>query len=125
MLGHGVDIVDSGRIRNLIEKYGNHFVDKVYTVAEQEYCRTKAVPHVHFGGRWAAKEAFYKALPDAIQPHSGWKSVEVVPGDGGRRPEIVLLSDSVKAQLVTKGVSSIVLSISHDHDLCIASVILA
>ena len=72
--GLGVDIVDMERIERLLERYGDSFVQKVYTPREQECCRGMAKPAVHFAGRFAVKEAFYKALPASCQPRSAWKS---------------------------------------------------
>src|SRR2546429_8221446 len=55
----GIDIIETGRIRNVLEKHPRRFLDRVYTEWEQMYCRTNIL---HLSGRWAAKEAVSKVL---------------------------------------------------------------
>ena len=62
VLGVGTDIVAIQRIEVLVEKYGDRFLKRVYTAREQDYCKAKAHPALHFAGRFAAKEAVAKAL---------------------------------------------------------------
>ena len=58
----GVDIVDVARIKNSIENYKGKFLNKIFSKEEQYYCFSKANPHIHFAGKFAAKEAVIKSL---------------------------------------------------------------
>lgn len=60
---NGIDLLPISRIENLLEEFGQSFVDRIYTNDEAEYCRSQADSPQHFAVRWAAKEATIKALP--------------------------------------------------------------
>jgi len=121
--GIGVDVVDILRLGEIIGKYGEHFLSKVFTPAETAYCGAMAKPAIHYAGRWAAKEAFYKALPRACQPISHFKSVEIVSGMS-REPSVRVCDDSLAQALRQQGVTSIQVSISHEKAVCVAFVVL-
>jgi len=121
--GLGTDIVETARISAMAEKYAEHFLHKIYTDAEIEFCKSKALPGIHFAGRWAVKEAFYKALPENIQPFSSWKSIQVLNGEQGK-PYIDVCDERLSEALSGAGVSSILLSLSHERAYCVAVVIL-
>lgn len=78
-LSIGNDIVEVGRIADLMARRGSRFIERCFTPAEIEYCRSKAEPAVHFAGRWAAKEAVYKALRLQWDRPFGWKEIEIAP----------------------------------------------
>ena len=121
--GFGTDIVEICRIERLIEKYSTHFLEKVFTPSEITYCGKMANPAIHFAGRWAAKEAFYKALPVSCQKHSYWKSIEIVKAEAGK-PQIQICTNVLRNSLEKEGITLYHLSISHERSYCIASVIL-
>ncbi len=62
MIYIGTDIVEVRRIRDLIARWPERFVRRIYTNTEIEYCTRQQVPAIHFAGRFAAKEAVKKAL---------------------------------------------------------------
>lgn len=121
--GIGVDVVEIQRIREMIRKYGDHFLHKVFTSAEIEYCGKKASPEVHFAGRWAAKEAFYKALPRDCQRLSGFKSVEIVP-DGHAAPAISVCNEFLQNAMDKCGIERCLASISHEKSMCVGVVMM-
>jgi len=121
--GLGVDIVEIERIDGLIVKYGEQFLGKIFTPAEIQYCSRMAFPALHFSGRWAAKEAFYKALPSECQKVSSWKSVEILPQSG--RPVVTVLSDELRHAMDSQGVVQCLLTISHEKKNSVAVVVLA
>ena len=120
--GLGTDIVDIGRIESLIAKYGEHFLNKVFTPSEIAYCSSRARPGLHYAGRWAAKEAFYKALPRVCQPLSTWKSVEIGVEQGSGAPVLSILSAALRQSFSKQGISAWYVSISHEKQVCIAVV---
>jgi phosphopantetheine--protein transferase-like protein len=87
MVSVGVDIVEVERIRRAIDRWGAQFLTKVFTPAEIDYCRGKAREAESFAVRFAAKEAFAKALK--VGKASVWREVEVTRGESPR-PALVL-----------------------------------
>jgi holo-[acyl-carrier protein] synthase len=125
IMGIGADIADIGRIEGMIGKYGDRFCAKVFTGPEMAYCGKMASPAIHFAGRWAAKEAFYKALPQVIQPHSTWKSIRIVVREGSRRPVIEIIDPVLTEALLIAGITRVHISISHEQKgYCVAFVVL-
>ena len=120
--GIGIDIVDISRIERLIQRYNAHFLKKVFTQTEIEYCETRAHSAVHYAGRWAAKEAFYKAIPLSCQNNSTWKSIEVKVVDKGK-PIINICSEVLQKLLEKERITICHISITHEKKYCMACVI--
>ncbi|MDQ8199565.1 holo-ACP synthase [Pelagicoccus enzymogenes] len=118
VLGIGVDIVSVSRIRDLIERQGDRFLERVYTPAELAYCSKFKDPSERYAARFAAKEAVAKAFTTGIGEHLNWKSIGVVSGDRGQ-PEVEL--DALgKALLSQVGGNHVSISLSHTEDSAIA-----
>ena len=122
--GTGIDIVDSARIKKMIDTYGMNFLQKVFTGPEITYCSGKAHPETHFAGRWAAKEAFYKALPDTLQPSATWKCIEILSESGHGRPVIRFVDTAFQEKCACEGINAVHLSISHERVYCTAMVVM-
>jgi len=116
MVSVGVDIVEVGRIRNAIDRWGSRFLDRIFTPDEIAYCRRKTRPAESFAVRFAAKEAFAKALK--IGRVSIWREVEVVRGEGPR--PLVSLHGGAR-ELV--GARRVDLSLSHAATHAVAVVL--
>ena len=110
----GNDLVEVSRVLSSINKIGQRFLDRIYTSSEQDYCQSKAIPQMHYAGRFAAKEAVMKALKSSgyLEPIS-FKSIEIRSGDNGE--PIVDLHFPCNGQCRV--------SISHTDDHAIASAI--
>jgi len=121
--GIGTDIAAIGRIREMIRKYGNHFLRRIFTDTEIDLCNRKADAAVHFTGRWAAKEAFYKALPISCQPLSSWKDIQIVALSGSGRPVIEVCGDRLRERIAREAISTFHVSISHEDEYCIGFVV--
>ncbi|EDY80701.1 holo-(acyl-carrier-protein) synthase [Verrucomicrobiia bacterium DG1235] len=118
VLGIGVDIVSVSRIRELIERQGERFLNRVYTKAELEYCSKFKDPSERFAARFAAKEAVAKAFSTGIGEHLNWTSVGVVSGERGQ-PEVEL-DEKGKLLLYQVGGEHVAISLSHTEDSAIA-----
>lgn len=116
MVSVGVDIVEVGRIAGAIERWGLRFLNKIFTPDEIAYCRRKNRPSESFAVRFAAKEAFAKALK--VGRVSIWREVEVVRGEGPR-PAVQL--HGTARQLV--GTRRVDLSLSHAASHAVAVVL--
>jgi holo-[acyl-carrier protein] synthase len=79
----GIDIIEVKRIENAIEKWGDRFIKRVFLPQEITTCSEKKNPSVCFSGRFAAKEAFSKALGTGIRVLS-WQDIEVTQDRMGK-----------------------------------------
>lgn len=109
--GIGVDIVEVERIRKIYEKFGERFLNRVFTEGEISYSFTHANPFTHLAARFAVKEAVIKAL----KKHEGLtlKNIEVSNNSDGS-PEVKIPGFNKK----------IFISISHEKNYTVAFVII-
>lgn len=121
ILGTGIDLVKISDLRTRIEK-NPALIKYTFTVKEIEWCNAYFDPGERYAARFAAKEAFYKALPHWIQDKVDWLDIAILPGANGR-PEIHS-SDRCQVYLDELGISKIFVSISHESDYAIANIIL-
>ena len=122
ILGSGIDLVEIGRIQQSLERYGQRFLNRVYTSAEQAYCLRKRKAAESLAARFAAKEAGAKALGTGISRGVNWLEIEVAREPGGRP---TLRFHGRAAEIAARlGVVHTALSITHTSDLSMANVIL-
>jgi holo-[acyl-carrier protein] synthase len=114
----GVDAAEIPRITAALERWGQRFLDRVYTPAEQAYCRGRAES---LAGRFAAKEAVSKALGTGIR-RLRWRDIEILPDRYGR--PTVYLYGKARARAEQMGAAWLSVSITHADDLAIAFVVL-
>jgi holo-[acyl-carrier protein] synthase len=122
IVGSGIDIAEVPRIASSIRRFGNRFLQRVYTVDEIRYCESKANSAERYAARFAAKEAAMKALGTGWSHGVRWRDIEVARAPGGR-PTIVFHGKAAKfaGQL---GALHVALSLSHTSEQAIAQVIL-
>lgn len=122
IVGMGIDIAEVPRIAESIERYGERFLNRVFTVEEIRYCDSKANRAERYAARFAAKEAAMKALGTGWNHGVRWRDIEV-HRQPGRRPTIKFHGRA--AEFVAKlGAKNVALSISHTPEHAIANVIL-
>jgi holo-[acyl-carrier protein] synthase len=120
--GIGFDLVQVSRVEDALRRWGERFQNKVFTPGEIRYGRRKRNPARHFAARFAAKEAFVKALGIGIRRGVHWKDVEVERGPLGRP---VLKIHRRAVELCRKeGIDGFSLSLTHDGDYSGAMVVL-
>lgn len=117
MLATGVDIVEIPRIAAAQGRWGDRFLNRVYTQGEQAYSRGRPA---QLAGRFAAKEATMKALGTGIRG-VGWREVEVVR-ERGRAPSLRLHGRAAE-RARRLGLQHFALSISHSRDYAVAMVV--
>ncbi|MBW2195164.1 MAG: holo-ACP synthase [Deltaproteobacteria bacterium] len=120
--GIGTDIVQISRIDTAFKRWGGRFLRRVFTEAEIEYCNTKAQRVSHLALRFAAKEAFAKALGLGFRNGISFRQIEVVHTHNGS-PALKLHSKS-KDFCEKHGIERNFLSLSDDGDYAIAMVVL-
>jgi holo-[acyl-carrier protein] synthase len=122
IVGSGIDLTEIGRIQKSMDRYGERFLARVYTAAEQAYCLRKRNAAESFAARFAAKEACAKALGTGISYGVNWLEIEVVRELSGR-PTLKFHGRAAEFA-ASLGVVHAALSITHTTDLAMASVIL-
>jgi holo-[acyl-carrier protein] synthase len=119
----GVDAISISRIKRAVEKGGERFLQRVFSERELKYCFGSGFPYERLAGRFAAKEAVFKALGHAARGRLGWKGVEIEDDGSGVK---VAINESLYKLLQENGAKSILLSLSHDRtsDIAIAVAVL-
>lgn len=122
IVGLGTDLCEIERIQHSIARFGNRFLQRIFTPAEVAYCLRKRSSAESFAARFAAKEAAAKALGTGIGQGVGWLEIEVRREPSGR-PTLHLTGRAAHfaAQL---GATRSTISLTHTGALAMAVVIL-
>jgi holo-[acyl-carrier protein] synthase len=113
IIGTGVDITEVKRLRQAVEKWSEEFLNRVFTKEELENAKTRGSLYQHLAGRFAGKEAVFKALGDV---RLNWKDVQILNDKEGK-PHCVILNGRGKKLDVH-------ISISHVKNYAVASAII-
>src|SRR2546425_3673963 len=111
--GIGVDLVNIPRMRDVIDRWQDRFLQRVFTEQEIAYCRARRDPVPHFAARFAAKEAALKALGTGLRLGVSWRELEV-RREGGQAPTLVLTGRSRELGLA-RGGNRVLLTRSEEH----------
>ncbi len=121
IFGIGTDIIEVSRMeRHLINSEALR--NKLFTEREQAYANDKASMYQHYAARFAAKEAFFKALGTGYRFGMAFREIEVINDDLGK--PVIHAHGKVKEFIDKQGIKSIHLSISHVKEMANAFVVL-
>ena len=115
----GTDLIQVKRIRKALIRWGERFLNRVFTPEEIKYCRKKKLPEISLAARFAAKEAAMKALGTGLSQEVSWKDFEVTRTPRGK-PEM-RLSEKIKKRYGNK---KILISLTHTQDYALAVALL-
>src|SRR5882672_4390069 len=122
VLGLGTDLMETRRVQESIDRFGQRFLDRVYTPEEIAYClRKKKNAAESFAARFAAKEAGAKALGTGISRGVSWKEFEVRRETSGR--PTLHLSGRAAELAEAMGIRRLLLSLTHSRELALAVVV--
>lgn len=122
IFGIGVDLIEIQRIQENLERHGERFEAKVFTPLEREYCRRMPIPAQHYAARFAAKEAFLKALGTGWAKGVTWQDVGIENLPSGM-PRLVITGRA--RELADEcGVGNMHVSLSHSRGHAVAVVVL-
>ena len=121
VVSHGVDMVPCSRLRQVIDRHGERFLQRVFTEVELAYCRDRHREIEHLAGRFAAKEAVLKVLGTGWTNGIAWTDVEIRNAPSGRPS--VHLSGRCREIADELGLAEVLISISHVSTHAIASAI--
>ena len=121
IIGIGMDATDLPRVADLLERYGERFLHRIFTDGEISYCTKRRDPVPHLAGRFAVKEAAMKALGTGQSRGVGWKDIEVVRVGG---PPRLKLHGGAARRAESMGVKQSLVTITHSEALALAQVLL-
>lgn len=118
VLGTGIDIVETARIADSIQRHGERFLARIFTEGERLYCAGMKKPETFYAARFAAKEAVSKSFGTGIGAQLGWLDIDVRRKASGE--PFVVLSGEGAATARRLGVAEIRLSLSHSEHYAVA-----
>ena len=127
IIGIGNDLIDIRRIERTLERFGDRFINRIYTDVEQKKSEGRTNRAASYAKRFAAKEACSKALGTGFRKGVFWRDMGVVNLKGGK-PTIVLTGGAAKrlAELTPEGMEAqIDVSLTDEPPLAEASVIIS
>ncbi|MDP4219071.1 MAG: holo-ACP synthase [Bacteroidota bacterium] len=124
IFGIGIDTIEVERIAKTLSDYGDQFRNRIFTEDESAYCLSRRFSAEHFAARFAAKEAFAKAIGTGIRRGFRWREVEVRKEYSGK--PIVLLHGTMigKVASIVGPDYSVSVSLTHTKELAEAIVII-
>jgi holo-[acyl-carrier protein] synthase len=122
IIGTGIDITNIERIENLIARWGDLFLGRVFTEREIDWCRRRARPPDCFAIRFAAKEGFLKAIGTGLRGGIRWTDIEVENEPSGK--PCFAFHRRAKEIVHDKGVRKAFLTLSHERPFAVAHVLL-
>jgi len=121
IVGTGIDIAETARIEQALERHGARFARRVYTPGEIAYCEQFKNKAERYAARFAAKEAAFKALGTGWREGVRWLDVEVTHRPSGQ-PELRLMGRAGELARA-RGVARVAVSLSHSNHYVVAQVI--
>lgn len=122
IVGTGIDLAEVERVRAAVERFGERFLERVYTAAEIAYVEKKANRYERYAARFAAKEAGMKAIGTGWRRGVRWQDFEVANQASGR-PVLKLHGEAARIA-AGLGVRAVSLSLTHTAETGMAFVVL-
>ena len=122
VIGIGVDIVENARIEGSLARFGDRFLQRVFTPGEIEYCQSMKYPARHLAARFAAKEAVSKAFGTGIGKAMSWKEIDVQRRETGE--PFLVLSGGAHTLGADRSLARAWISLSHTDNHAVATVVL-
>jgi len=123
IIGTGIDLVEISRMQEMLTRWGDRFLNRIFTPSEIASVQKKKYQHISLSGLFAVKEAVLKALGIGLQMGVRFQEIETSHNALGK--PVTTLSGKVQEIAQEKQVSELFVSISHDGNYAIAQVLLA
>ena len=122
IVGIGIDLVEVQRIEDALGKHEGRMKSRLFSDAEQAYCDACHTPSLHYAARFAAKEAFSKAVGTGMTNGLKWKEIEILNQPSG---EPILMPAGVATELMAaRGATRVHVSLTHTRGMAGAVVVL-
>ena|SRR5688572_15918008 len=118
LIGLGADVIEVDRVRGVLERQGERFLNRVFTEEERAYCSSMAHPHKHYAARFAAKEAVSKCFSTGIGKELSWRSVSIYHGE--RHQPLCRLDEKGEELLRRVGATHVHVTLSHTDTVAMA-----
>ena len=122
MLGIGVDMVEFERIQHSLDRFGERFMNRVFTEGEIAYSHSMKFPARHFAARFAAKEALSKAFGTGIGKAMGWRDIDVRKKESGE--PFLVLHGGAESLAKERAMKSAWISLSYTEHHAVAMVVI-
>ncbi|MBD3426111.1 MAG: holo-[acyl-carrier-protein] synthase [Candidatus Omnitrophica bacterium] len=115
--GIGIDAIEIERFQNAVNKHGEPFLERIFTDKELKHAvgKNRKGYYMHMAGKFAAKEAVKKALPDGARIGLNWAEIEILNAEDGK--PYAVLHGQAKELMNKYELSRVFVSISHTHEL--------
>ncbi len=121
IIGIGTQVMECARVRKMIEKHEEAFLQQVYSAREIRQCNAKTLTTEQFTALWAAKEAVFRSLGMTWKRGTNWTDVEIVSENGGS-PR-VRLSGATAEIMAARGVGNVLITMAHCRNFATATAI--
>ncbi len=122
IIGTGIDVVNIDRMEGVMKRWGDAFLHRLFTEQEIAFCQKNIRPSTGFAARFAAKEAFLKAIGLGLRGGIQWIDIEV-RNDALGKP-LLFFHGKVPEVLTALHVKKSFLTLSHEHPYAVAHVLL-
>lgn len=123
VLGIGIDLVETDRLKRALANWGSRMSYRLFRKKEREYCDSQSAPWRHYAARFAVKEAVSKAFGTGIGDQIGWLDIEVKREEPSGAPGVKLFGAG-RRLAKERGVSRILVSLSHIRTAAVAQAVL-
>jgi holo-[acyl-carrier protein] synthase len=121
IVGHGVDLVSTSRIAQMLAEHGDQFLERCFGPPEREYMAGGRRYHEHLAARFAAKEAAMKALGTGLAGGVTWHDFQIERQDSGA-PRLLVGGQAARLAAAA-GIDQWLISLTHTDDAALASVL--
>src|SRR5438067_11316261 len=122
VIGIGVDLIECSRIQHSMERFGDRFLNRVFTDGEIAYSMSMKFPERHLAARFAGKEAASKAFGTGIGRAMGWRNIDIHKKESGE--PFLVFSGTAETFAAERGVTSALITLSHTENYAVACVVL-
>ena len=122
VVGLGTDLIETRRVQESIDRFGERFLERIFTAGEIAYCTRKKNAAESFAARFAAKEAVSKAFGTGIGAQLGWQDIEICKKESGE--PFVVLHGKGKELFAARGAKQLLVSLSHTEHYAAATAVL-
>jgi len=121
VVGIGIDTVDVKRFEKAVKERGENFIKRIFTRREISYADTKKDCFTHMAGKFAAKEAVKKALPEGARIGLSWPDIEILNSEDGK--PYTCLHGQAEDIMKKFGLLKVMVSISHTNLVAVANAV--
>jgi holo-[acyl-carrier protein] synthase len=122
VLGIGIDHVECARIQHSVDRFGDRFLQRVFTDGEIAYSMSMKFPARHLAARFAAKEAVSKAFGTGIGKAMGWRNIDIQKKPSGE--PFLIFSGPAQELATNRGVTCAFVTLSHTEHHAVACIVL-